>query len=114
MVEVYAKGRRVPFQDISVDWSDLTEFRQEVLQACRSIPYGQTRTYKELAEQVGRPNSVRSIGTCMAANPIPIIVPCHRVVASDGSLGGYSAPGGTEMKSLLLQMERETVAAAAK
>lgn len=114
MVEVYAKGRRVPFGDIAIDLGDLTPFRKEVLQACRTIPYGETRTYKELAEQVGRPNSVRSIGTCMAANPIPIIVPCHRVLASDGSLGGYSAPGGTEMKSLLLQMERETVAAVAK
>ena len=113
MVEVYAKGRRVSFHDISVDWGDLTEFRQEVLQACREIPYGETRTYKEIAEQVGRPNSARSIGTCMAANPIPIIIPCHRVIATDGSLGGYSAPGGTEMKSLLLQMEKETAEAAA-
>ncbi|MBU0617216.1 MAG: MGMT family protein, partial [Planctomycetes bacterium] len=72
---------------------------------CRRVCYGQTRSYKQLAEQLGRPGAARAVGTAMSRNPCPIVVPCHRVVRSDGSLGGFSGPDGVNTKHRLLQME---------
>ena len=72
---------------------------------CRRIPYGRTMSYAELAAKAGSPNAARAVGNCMAGNRIPLIVPCHRVVCSDGRLGSYSAPGGTRMKRRLLDLE---------
>ena len=73
------------------------------------IDYGRTRTYQEVAELVGNPRAVRAVGTACATNPLPLVVPCHRVLRSDGSLGGYL--GGAEAKTLLLALEREGSAA---
>ena len=100
----YFAGQAVNF-DVRLDWTGWTTFQVDVWEACRRIGYGQTRSYKHLAEQVGRPGGARAIGMAMSRNPCPVVVPCHRVVRSDGSAGGFSAPGGTTFKRRLLRME---------
>lgn len=82
-----------------------TEFQQLVWKELLRIPYGETRTYAQLAEKIGRPGAVRAVGSACGANPVPIIVPCHRVIRSDGSLGGYAL--GLELKRQLLELEAE-------
>jgi len=71
-----------------------------------AIPYGQTASYTEIARRIGRPQATRAVGRANATNPLPIIIPCHRIIAADGSLGGYSAPGGVALKTRLLQWEK--------
>ncbi len=83
-----------------------TSFEQEVWTCLREIPYGETRTYKWLAERVGKPDAFRAVGNALGKNPIPIIFPCHRIIESDGSLGGYS--GGIDIKRRLLEIEYYT------
>ncbi|MFA5974795.1 MAG: MGMT family protein [Elusimicrobiota bacterium] len=80
-------------------------FYQKVWKACSKIPRGQTRTYGQLAKAIGHPGAARAVGQALAANPFAPRVPCHRVVCTDGSLGGYSAPGGVHKKRLLLRRE---------
>jgi methylated-DNA-[protein]-cysteine S-methyltransferase len=75
------------------------------LRAVHAIPYGRLSTYGEIAAQIGNPKSVRAVGRANATNPIPIVIPCHRVIGSDGKLHGYGAPGGLETKAWLLRME---------
>jgi len=89
-----------------------TPFQQRVWAALRDIPYGETRSYKQLAEAIGQPNACRAVGMANHANPILIAVPCHRVICADGSLGGYA--GGTEMKKALLRLEQAGGAAAVR
>jgi methylated-DNA-[protein]-cysteine S-methyltransferase len=86
-----------------IDWGGIGGFRRAVLEEALRIPRGETRTYGWLAERVGRPRSARAVGRVMATNPLPIVVPCHRVVGSDGSLRGYGA--GLWMKEALLRAE---------
>jgi len=81
-----------------------TAFQCEVWQALREIPFGETRSYAQVAREVRRPSALRAVGAANGANPVSLVVPCHRVVASDGSLGGYG--GGRELKARLLAMER--------
>lgn len=99
----YLEGAPVPLEDIPVDWDDTPLFFRRAWEACRGIPRGQVRTYQWLAEAAGRPGAVRAAGQAMARNRVPIVVPCHRVVGSDGGLHGYG--GGLEMKARLLEME---------
>lgn len=80
-----------------------TGFEKAVWQALTEIPFGETRTYKWLAEKIGKPKASRAVGQALGRNPIPIIIPCHRIIESDGSLGGYS--GGIDIKRRLLDME---------
>jgi methylated-DNA-[protein]-cysteine S-methyltransferase len=80
-----------------------TEFEKRVWLSLKEIPYGETRTYKWLAEKTGKPNAFRAVGQALSRNPIPIVLPCHRVIESDGSLGGYSA--GIDIKRRLLDIE---------
>ena len=87
-----------------------TPFQRKVWAALREIPYGETRSYKQLAEAIGQPNACRAVGMANHANPILIAVPCHRVICADGSLGGYA--GGAEMKKALLRLEQTGGAAA--
>lgn len=82
----------------------VTEFERQVYLVVSAIPYGETRTYKWVAEQIGRPNAVRAVGRALNRNPLPILVPCHRVVKSNGELGGYKF--GLELKKRLLELER--------
>ena len=80
-----------------------TEFQRRVWQALSSIPYGELRSYRDIAQQLGNPKAVRAVGTANGSNPVPIVVPCHRVIGSDGSLAGYA--GGIELKRRLLVLE---------
>ena len=104
-LRAYAAGAAADFRDVCVNVGELTAFQRAVLACCREIPYGQTVTYGELAARAGFPGAARAVGNCMAANPVPLIVPCHRVVRGSGGLGRYSAPGGTRMKKRLLELE---------
>lgn len=100
-LEQYFKGTRTQF-DLPTSARG-TQFQEEVWSALRAIPYGQTRTYGQLAEQIGRPTAVRAVGLANGRNPLSIVVPCHRVVGADGSLTGYG--GGTRNKQVLLELE---------
>jgi methylated-DNA-[protein]-cysteine S-methyltransferase len=104
-LQAYASGVRDEFRDVEVDPGPLTEFQRRVLDHCRRIPYGRRLTYGELATRAGYPGAARAVGRCMASNRVPLIVPCHRVVAASGGLGGYSARGGLRMKRRLLELE---------
>jgi methylated-DNA-[protein]-cysteine S-methyltransferase len=101
-IEEYFDGRRTEF-DVKLDLRG-TDFQKRVWEALRRIPYGQTRTYGELARELGLENGARAVGGACAANPAPVVVPCHRVVAGGGDLGGYS--GGLERKKQLLSLEQ--------
>jgi methylated-DNA-[protein]-cysteine S-methyltransferase len=105
--QAYFSGQRVDFPD-KLDLSGASPFQREVWQAARLIPYGQTRTYAWLAAQVGNPGAARAVGQALGRNPLPIIIPCHRVVSNSGSLGGFS--GGLEMKRFLLNLEKTSTA----
>jgi methylated-DNA-[protein]-cysteine S-methyltransferase len=98
----YLDGRRTKF-DVDLDLSHVTPFRRAVLEECARIPRGQVSTYAELARRTGRPNAYRAVGHTMATNPIPIVIPCHRVLGSDGGLHGFG--GGLDMKRRLLALE---------
>ena len=101
-LQCYFEGEQVSFTD-SLNLSGTTAFHRNVWNATRSIPYGETRTYAWVAQQIGTPRAYRAVGSALARNPIPIIVPCHRVVASNGKLGGFG--GGLALKKRLLEME---------
>ena len=99
--EYFESGREEFTQTIA--FKSGTEFENAVWHVLTMIPYGETRTYKWLAEKIGKPNASRAVGQALSRNPIPIIIPCHRIIESDGSLGGYS--GGIDIKRRLLDME---------
>ncbi len=82
-----------------------TEFQKKVWKEILKIPKGQTRTYKDIALSIGSPKSYRAVANACGKNPLPVTIPCHRVVKSDGSIGGYSAKGGVEKKKILLSGE---------
>lgn len=105
----YLAGTRSYFT-VPVDLSELGEFQRAVLSAAREIPFGEIRPYRWVAERIGRPRAVRAVGTALGDNPVPLLIPCHRVVRSDGSLGGYIF--GLSVKDRLLALERETPALA--
>jgi methylated-DNA-[protein]-cysteine S-methyltransferase len=104
-IEDFARGIPTDFADVTVNLEPATPFRKRVLRVARAIKYGETATYGEVAARAGNRNAARAIGAVMASNRIPIIIPCHRVVASGGSLGGFSAPQGVDLKRRLLEME---------
>jgi methylated-DNA-[protein]-cysteine S-methyltransferase len=105
LLEYLGRQRRV--FDLPLDLRLLRPFQKQVLDATLAVPWGQATTYRTLAVQVGRPHSGRAVGRAQATNPIPLIIPCHRVIGSDGSLRGYG--GGLEMKAALLQLEGVTL-----
>lgn len=107
-VIAYFEGEEVAF-DTEVDLGEQPAFHQAVLRACMRIAYGSTFTYAQLATAVGRPGAARAVGTAMARNPMPLIVPCHRVVRSDGGLGGFSSPQGVKLKRRMIDLEHEAV-----
>ncbi len=85
-----------------------TDFQRLVWREIEKIPFGETRSYKDIAIRIGRPKSYRAVANACGRNPIPILRPCHRVISSSGCLGGYSGPGGVILKKLLLQIESVT------
>ena len=104
-LEEYFAGKRKAF-DVPLDlWG--TPFQQEVWKALLRIPYGETRSYRDIAQSVGSPKAVRAVGGANGKNPVPVIVPCHRVIRSDGNLGGYG--GGLDIKRELLDLENGQV-----
>ncbi|MGD2079541.1 MAG: methylated-DNA--[protein]-cysteine S-methyltransferase [Nitrospirota bacterium] len=98
----YFEGRLRQFSQKTV-FAEGTEFEKEVWKAIREVPYGETRTYKWLAQRVGSPGGSRAVGQALSKNPIPIVVPCHRIIESTGNIGGYSS--GVHIKRRLLEME---------
>jgi methylated-DNA-[protein]-cysteine S-methyltransferase len=104
----FAAGEPVDFVDVAILTTDMTEFQREVVAACRAIRWGETFSYGELAAQVGHRGAARAVGTVMRKNRLPLIVPCHRVLASGGKLGGYSGSQGLSTKKQLLEMEKST------
>lgn len=103
-LSAYFRKEQTQFE-LPIDWSVMTPFQELVLRAVYAIPYGRISRYGDIARQVGRPKAVRAVGRANATNPIPIIIPCHRVLGSDGKLHGYSAPNGLETKAWLLRLE---------
>ena len=107
-VVAYFAGQRVDFDlGMPIDLEGLTRFQVSVLETCRRVRYGQTVTYRELAGLIATAAAARAVGSALARNPLPLIVPCHRVLRSDGKLGGFSAPGGIGLKARLLRHERQ-------
>lgn len=102
----YAAGERDSFDDVDVNLEPYSHFQRRVLAECRRIPFGYTISYIDLAAKAGLPQAARAVGNCMAANRVPLIIPCHRVVCSNGRIGSYSGPGGTKTKRRLLDLER--------
>jgi methylated-DNA-[protein]-cysteine S-methyltransferase len=101
-LDEYFEGRRQRF-DTPIDWSYLAGFTREVLRATAAIEYGEVSTYARMAEAAGSPRAVRAAGNALGSNPMPVIVPCHRVLRTGGMLGGYT--GGIERKEFLLRLE---------
>ena len=103
----YFQGEKVDFNiDIPVFLNDFSEFSSQILVTCRSIKSGQIVTYADLAQKAGYPNAGRAVGNALAKNPLPLIIPCHRVIRSDDKLGGFTAPGGINLKKRLLLHEK--------
>jgi methylated-DNA-[protein]-cysteine S-methyltransferase len=105
-LEEYFAGERAEF-DVRLDWGSIGGFRRRALEQLAAIPYGETRTYTQLAAAAGNPAAVRAAGSACATNPWPVIVPCHRVLRTDGTLGGFL--GGLDMKRGLLRQEGAAV-----
>lgn len=101
-LSAYFYGAEVSFPD-KLDLSQATPFQRQVWEITRLIPYGETRSYGWVAEQLDKPAALRAVGQALGKNPLPVIIPCHRVVATSGRLGGFS--GGAEMKQRLLSLE---------
>ncbi len=93
--------------ELPIDWTYMSPFQQQALQAVRNVPYGTTATYKDIAKALGKPQASRAIGRANATNPLPLIIPCHRILSSNGSLGGYSAGNGITTKQWLLNFEKQ-------
>jgi O-6-methylguanine DNA methyltransferase len=104
----YARGRPVAFR-VPLDLDAGTAFQRKVWRALQSIPRGQTRSYGWIARKIGHPRAARAVGMACGANPVPIVVPCHRVIASDGSLGGFSNGLGWKKRLLTLETVSQTV-----
>ena len=105
----YLIGKRTAFT-IPIDWTFFTPFQREALQAVFRIPYGETRTYIDMAREIDRPHAYRAVGSANAMNPMPIVVPCHRVIGTDGKLHGYGGGEGLKTKEWLLKMEGAVMA----
>lgn len=100
----YFSGKRQQF-DVPVDLTRMTPFQQSVLHRTATIPTGRVWTYGQMAQAIGKPRASRAVGQALGSNPVPIIIPCHRVVGSDGSMVGYSGGGGIASKQWLLRLE---------
>ena len=104
-IEAYLHGERISF-DFPIHWEVLSPFQQRVQRAVYAIPYGETCTYGQIAAQIGSPRSARTVGQANATNPMPLVLPCHRLVGVDGSLRGYGSGEGIKTKRWLLDLEK--------
>ncbi|HLO27772.1 MAG TPA: methylated-DNA--[protein]-cysteine S-methyltransferase [Anaerolineales bacterium] len=105
----YLAGKRQAFT-IPIDWTLLRPFQREALQAVFRVPYGETRTYSDIALEINRPNAYRAVGRANATNPMPLVIPCHRLIGTDGKLHGYGGGEGLKTKEWLLKMEGAVIA----
>ena len=104
-VKEYFTGKKVDFLDYQLNLDNYTNFQKKVLQIVKEIPYGEIRSYKEAAEAAGYPRAYRAVGNTMRNNPLPLIIPCHRVIKSDGGLGGFSGKEGIALKREMIDLE---------
>ena len=104
-VQAHVNGETQDFRDVPVDLSELDDFPRAVLEVLREIPAGKTGTYGELAKRLNQPSAAQAVGKALGRNPIPLIIPCHRILAAGGKTGGFSAHGGWVTKSKLLAVE---------
>ncbi|TAN11915.1 MAG: methylated-DNA--[protein]-cysteine S-methyltransferase [Rhizobiaceae bacterium] len=104
-IRAYASGEHADFSDIPLDLAGVDPFRQDIYAAARKLDYGETTTYGELAARAGHPGEAREAGQALGANPVTIVIPCHRIMAAGGRIGGFSAHGGIATKRKLLAME---------
>ena len=105
----YLAGKRTSF-DLPIDWSGMSAFQRTVLEAALAIRRGQVKTYGEIARLIGRPQASRAVGRALGSNPMPLVIPCHRVLGADGSLHGYGAGDGLRTKARLLKFEGVAIA----
>ncbi len=111
-IQRYFAGEAVDFADVALDLGSATGFAADVYAHIRKLGWGETTTYGAVARDLGAgPEAARAVGRAMATNPVPLIVPCHRVLAAGGALGGFSAPGGASTKARMLALEGATAAA---
>ena len=104
-ISALLRGERIDLSDVALDLGDVESFSRRVYELARAIPAGRTSTYGELAARLGDPRSARAVGEALGRNPVPIVVPCHRVLAASGRLGGFSAHGGAATKRRMLIIE---------
>src|SRR5262249_21141461 len=102
-------GERVDLSAVALDQTDVDAFDQQVYGVARRIPVGETLTYGQIATKMGNPRLAREVGQALGRNPFPLVVPCHRVIAANGRLGGFSARGGVSTKQRLLEIEQADV-----
>lgn len=112
-IEDYAEGRMVDFSSVPLDLAGIPDFHRRAYEKLLLVPWGRTMTYGELARELGDVSLSRAVGQAMGANPMPLVIPCHRVLASNGKAGGFSAPGGTATKSKMLALEGVSIGAPA-
>lgn len=104
-VQAYAAGEEMDFSTVAVDLAGVDDFRLAIYAAARKLGFGQTTTYGELAKRAGHGGLPRETGAALGANPVPLIIPCHRILAAGGKIGGFSAPGGSTSKERMLALE---------
>ena len=112
-IEDYAEGERVDFMDVDLDLGGVPDFHRRAYEILVTVGWGETLTYGDLARRLGDVGLSRAVGQAMGANPVPLVIPCHRVLASDGKPGGFSAPGGSVSKVKMLALEGVSVGAPA-
>ena len=105
LITDYYNGICVDFTAVEINLENYTKFSRKILTSLRSVKYGQTITYGQLAEKAGYPNAARAAGTVLAKNPLPLIIPCHRVICANGDIGNFTAEGGTATKKHMLELE---------
>lgn len=104
-IKAYAAGEDVDFSGVPVDLDGVDDFRLAIYDAARKLRFGETTTYGELAKRAGHAGLPRETGAALGANPVPLVIPCHRILAAGGKIGGFSAPGGSATKEKMLAME---------
>jgi methylated-DNA-[protein]-cysteine S-methyltransferase len=104
-IEKYLHGKRQTFT-LPIHWESMSAFQQKSLRAVAAVPYGETRTYGQIAAEIGVPRAPRAVGRANATNPMPLVLPCHRLIGADGSLRGYGGGEGLKTKRWLLDMEK--------
>jgi methylated-DNA-[protein]-cysteine S-methyltransferase len=110
-IRAYASGEQTEFSAVPVDLAGVDDFRRAIYAEAKKLRFGETTTYGELAVRAGHPGLARETGAALGQNPVPLVIPCHRILAAGGKIGGFSAPGGSATKERMLALEGARVAA---